>query len=157
MKKCICCNINKTNLEFGIKSSEKDGLNYYCRKCMEIKRKNYENKNPNSVKKINKNYYQKHKQNILKNKKEYRTNNPEKCKEWVLKERYNISLKDYNKLLKNQNNKCKICLKKNKLVVDHDHKTGKVRGLLCNHCNTGIGFLKENLNILKNSIKYLQQ
>lgn len=42
-----------------------------------------------------------------------------------------------------------------KLSVDHCHKTGKVRGLLCSNCNTAIGLLKEDINVLKNAINYL--
>ena len=56
-------------------------------------------------------------------------------------------------------NKCKLCGLQPETVmdlhVDHDHKTGKVRGLLCNNCNTGIGLLKESPDILRNAIKYL--
>ena len=42
-----------------------------------------------------------------------------------------------------------------RLVVDHDHKTNKIRGLLCTNCNLGIGNLKENISYLKNAILYL--
>ena len=71
---------------------------------------------------------------------------------------YNISLEDYNKMLINQNNKCDICrIGFNNLVVDHCHTTGKVRGLLCNGCNSGIGFFKENKVTILNSIEYLNK
>jgi hypothetical protein len=74
---------------------------------------------------------------------------------------YKISLEDYNNLLIEQNFSCVICkehmskFKKN-LSVDHDHKTGKVRGLLCEHCNHGLGKFKDDTNILKEAIKYLE-
>ena len=74
------------------------------------------------------------------------------------KTKYNISLEDYNKMLINQNNKCDICkIEFNNLVVDHCHTTGKVRGLLCNGCNSGIGFFKENKVTILNSIEYLNK
>lgn len=41
--------------------------------------------------------------------------------------------------------------------IDHDHKTGKIRGLLCGFCNKAIGLLKENINILRNAIHYLEK
>lgn len=74
-----------------------------------------------------------------------------------------ITIEDYNNMLKKQKNKCGICRAKihensyKKLFdVDHNHNTGKVRGLLCNHCNRGLGYLKDNKSYLKNAIKYLE-
>ena len=64
-------------------------------------------------------------------------------------------------LFRSQNNKCAVCntdrieLKRN-LCVDHDHVTLKVRGLLCDTCNRSLGLLKDNIEILKSAIKYLE-
>ena len=60
-------------------------------------------------------------------------------------------------MLKIQNGKCAICgeRKDKTLVVDHNHKTGEVRGLLCGHCNHVLGFAKDNINILNKMIDYL--
>jgi hypothetical protein len=68
---------------------------------------------------------------------------------------YNISDEEvrYNFLL--QRGACAICLEKTKLVVDHCHKTGVFRGLLCGRCNRGIGLLRDNTQDLKRAIKYL--
>lgn len=61
-------------------------------------------------------------------------------------------------MVKNQNGCCLLCnIKPKKIVVDHCHKTGKVRGLLCNECNRAIGLLKENILTLKNAINYLEK
>ena len=74
---------------------------------------------------------------------------------------YGLTLKDYNKLLKKQKGACAICGKKKAhkkgkfLHVDHNHKTGKVRGLLCAVCNTALGRLN-SVKILKKAIKYLR-
>ena len=88
-------------------------------------------------------------------------------KEHKLKTRYNITIEDYNKLLIKQNNICAICGKEEistdckgkirKLSVDHNHSTGKVRGLLCGKCNQGIGNLDENIYNLKMAIRYLEK
>lgn len=89
--------------------------------------------------------------------------NPEVTRLWQrksrLKKKYGISLEDYNKLLKDQNEKCAICYGKPeyKLYVDHDHKTGLVRGLLCHWCNFAIGLARDSSSILKNAIKYLDK
>lgn len=63
-------------------------------------------------------------------------------------------------MLKQQNDCCKICKKhkslfKTHLHVDHDHSTGKIRGLLCQKCNQGIGYFYESIASLQNAIKYL--
>lgn len=71
--------------------------------------------------------------------------------------RYSLSPEDFDDLLTNQDNNCKICsigIRDNP-HIDHDHDTGKVRGLLCGNCNTGIGLLKEDVNILLSAIDYL--
>ena len=59
----------------------------------------------------------------------------------------------------NQNNKCLICGNEQDgkdLAIDHCHTTNKVRGLLCNSCNLGLGCFKDNLDILASAIKYLE-
>lgn len=59
-------------------------------------------------------------------------------------------------LLKQSQTKCLICNSSEKLVVDHDHKTGKVRGMLCNHCNRGLGHFRDSLDALQKAIDYLK-
>lgn len=44
----------------------------------------------------------------------------------------------------------------NVAVVDHDHTTNKVRGLLCNGCNKGLGMFQENLSVLKSAVKWME-
>jgi len=73
----------------------------------------------------------------------------------------------YQELLKKQDGKCAICGisgghrsrygKICKLSVDHDHKTGVVRGLLCNNCNRGLGRFKDSLTILQAAVRYLER
>lgn len=72
-----------------------------------------------------------------------------------LKYKYGISLENYDWLLKEQEEKCKICGNKTELVVDHCHKSSRVRGLLCNQCNTGLGCFKDNPESLLKAIEYL--
>jgi len=73
---------------------------------------------------------------------------------------YGITEKEYWKLLNEQNGRCFICNKmpKNKtLAVDHCHKTGKVRRLLCDACNKYIGYIEENIQTAKNVVSYLEK
>lgn len=79
-----------------------------------------------------------------------------------IKNKYNLSEIDYNLLLIKQINKCAICdssftsLKKNPFV-DHCHKTGKVRGLLCTQCNTLLGMAKDEIDLLYKAISYIEK
>ena len=79
-------------------------------------------------------------------------------REQHLRHKYGIDLVDYNRMLNEQDGKCKICKAEVKrLVVDHCHITKRVRGLLCNHCNVGIGMLKESENIMREALNYINE
>jgi len=95
--------------------------------------------------------------------KTHKVTNPEKAKDWNLKNNYKLSLKEFNQKLEEQNNCCAICGRnfsefKKGAQVDHNHQTGKVRGLLCSPCNTAIGSLKadKGIDVLCSAISYLR-
>ena len=74
--------------------------------------------------------------------------------------RYGITIEEYEILLDKQNGCCAICLATTgavgkRLSVDHNHKTGEVRGLLCDDCNTGLGKFKDDSSLLAKAINYL--
>lgn len=82
--------------------------------------------------------------------------------------KYKLPLDEYKKMLEIQNNLCFICKlpetrklpKSNEirsLTIDHNHNTGKVRGLLCHHCNVGIGHFDDNIDLLQSAIDYLKK
>ena len=76
--------------------------------------------------------------------------------------RYGITQKEYNTMLNNQQGKCAICKRdasefNRKLSIDHDHTTGNIRGLLCMQCNLILGNARDNIDVLKNSILYLEK
>lgn len=74
-----------------------------------------------------------------------------------LMKRYNINGSHYNYILNIQERKCAICMDySERLFVDHDHNNNNIRGLLCNYCNSFIGFAKDNIQILNNMIEYLK-
>lgn len=76
-----------------------------------------------------------------------------------LKKLYNLTEERYNSILESQGFGCKICGKPwtfEVLSVDHNHKTGEVRGLLCNNCNAMLGLSGENQTILLKAIQYLK-
>lgn len=81
--------------------------------------------------------------------------------------KYGLTLEQYAKMLEEQGGVCKICEKPESyidvrfgkirpLVVDHCHTTGKVRGLLCNNCNTGLGQVADNIQWFEKAIAYLE-
>ena len=78
-----------------------------------------------------------------------------------LKRTYGITSEDYDEMYSEQEGCCLICgihqsELKSRFCVDHDHDTGKVRGLLCNGCNNGIGKLKDNYDLLYRAADYLR-
>jgi len=127
MKYCNACKCKLILGENWLSSSKK--INYYkCRSC--------------------KNKYLR----------DWRDNNPGAYKEW----KYGITQDEYIKLSDKQNNSCAICKtiqpggRHNTWHIDHEHSTGKVRGLLCWLCNSGLGKFKDNSELLKSAINYLE-
>lgn len=127
-KKCHRCQQVLSIDEFAKNRAKKDGLQERCNSCRKTHYK--QNGKPG------------HKHN------------------WLMK-KYNVSLDWYNETVIKQKNLCLICNQEQSggkgLAVDHCHKTGKVRGLLCDKCNTSIGLMRESVDILKSAIKYLEE
>jgi hypothetical protein len=93
--------------------------------------------------------------------KELVENEINKNRRYHYKSSYNITIKDYDAMYNSQEGRCKICNKhqtelKQILNVDHCHKTNKVRGLLCQACNTSLGLMKENKENILNMVEYLR-
>lgn len=111
--------------------------------------------------KSDKKYYNSNREALLASKRDYYHNRNGKIKTraWFLKNKYNLTLEQYDLMLAAQDGKCRICacISTTNLHVDHDHATGKVRGLLCSSCNTMIGLAKENPKILEGAIEYLSK
>ena len=98
--------------------------------------------------------------------KDWRKRNPERhkttAKRYKLKQQYGITLEQYNSMFDEQKGCCYICHKnqsecKRKLNVDHNHKTGRVRALLCGGCNSMIAHSKENVDTLLAGVEYLRK
>ena len=107
-------------------------IKYTCKECIRIKERTYHNKN-----------------------KEKRQHGKRKN---GLKKKYNLSIEQLNQMVLDQNNKCGICFKEmSKPCIDHNHQTGKVRKLLCFHCNVLLGHCNENIEILQSAIYYLSK
>jgi len=99
---------------------------------------------------------EKRKAYLIKYKKNHKELYANSMRKYFYKRDYNITIDEYNKIFNNQNGSCKICGRhqsefKQRLCIDHDHKTGKIRGLLCHPCNRFLGYINDDIN---NIIKY---
>ncbi len=131
MKTCLDCKKEKLPEEFYVNNASVDKLTIYCKECIKTKEKDRYYNSP--VIKVGKS-----RNNLKKNGTLLRTR--------------------YNEMLLEQNNKCGICKDELKIpVIDHNHNTGEVRMILCNGCNTMLGLGKENIQIFKNAINYIEK
>src|SRR6476661_7511687 len=90
-----------------------------------------------------------------------------KCPDYIkrkkgnkVKWKYNLTLEEYEAIINKPQGKCPICGYKSKtkpLVLDHHHETGAIREAICHWCNSGIGYFKESIVIMKEAIKYLKK
>lgn len=121
-----------------------------CKSCAKIYAAKYRAANKEKAQASSKASYNKNREAHLK-----------RMKERHFEREYGLLKFEYELLFVKQNNSCAICGKvsgkgSDKLVVDHDHETGQVRGLLCRLCNTSLGGFKDNKDLLKQAINYLE-
>lgn len=137
LKTCTKCREQKWDSEFSKDKNYSDGFKTWCKDC----RNNHQQM--------------------------CRQNNPKYTRINLLKSKYGITIEDYEMMLKSQNGVCVICgqpeTQKDKnskiqpLSVDHCHKPFKIRGLLCCKCNNMLSNARDNIEILKRAIKYLEK
>lgn len=133
MKLCKGCQNNLPDNKFSITDKKKGTLRSLCIKCS----------NEKDIER-------------------YHRERKEESRNKHLKRNFGITLEEYDALLEKQDNHCEICPRTpeengRRLCVDHDHKTGKVRGLLCTPCNTLLGQANDNEDILLKAIQYLNK
>lgn len=158
--RCCLCKNDKMHNEFSENLVTATGLSAHCKACQrqatnkwrEKKRAENEEKYNEYNRQLARKYFEKNRQKVL------QSNRLNHKKNGFLYRLRQIGLTPelYNKLQQEQNESCKICSKKRKLVVDHCHETGQIRGLLCHSCNRGLhllemGLLEVALDYLKNS------
>lgn len=154
------CKLCGTEFICGKGYKKKDTL--YC-SCF-CQSKDWKQNHADAVKKYNANY-DKVNVNRKNYKKDYHKNNVDVVKARDLYNKYGISLEDYNNILEQQENKCALCntefgdgsIIDDKMVIDHCHKSRKIRGLLHQSCNKLIGLAYENPELLEKAIIYLKK
>lgn len=172
MKICKTCKIEKSDDNFYIDPRYKSGHAPECKSCKveyrkqwnkihkesnNLKSRMYDLAHPEEKRIRNKNYYEKNKEKSLAYSRIYSRNKT-----------YGITEEIYNTILNKQGGGCAICGLKETAVgkitkrvkplsVDHDHNTGKIRGLLCEKCNHGLGWFMDNKELLINAVNYLER
>lgn len=135
VKTCSECKIEKQRSEFHKNLRTKDGLSGKCKTCQSDAHKRYYRSNADNI--------------------------SIRMKFQRIKKKYGLTKEEYYKLLNDQMNMCAICEiflnNEVKVDVDHDHKTGKVRGILCTNCNSMLAHAKDDINTLMSGIKYLKE
>ncbi len=128
---------------------------FYCFKCETYKSADFFDKHPETNMPF-------HKCNSCfeKDLAHRRNKEKERQRKDAYKHKYGITMAEYNDMFTMQNGSCAICgihqtHLKNKLSVDHCHSTGKVRGLLCSNCNTGLGYFKDSVVSLEKALSYI--
>jgi hypothetical protein len=141
-KKCSCCKEIKSLSEYNKRSDckNKTAVRYrsHCKNCTALKA---------AVK--------------WETDEEFRNQSKNNAYKHNIKKKYGVTEEQYLKIYDKQNGLCAICGQKSqtkagRLALDHCHKTGKIRGLLCVKCNAGIGMLQDDVNVLKSAILYLK-
>ncbi len=170
LKSCRVCKQEKSLKNFPTYKAKLKHEQYYtfrglCTICFLYEKKLDRIKNKEQIKILHANYYAKNKEILNKKAAIWRKKDPEKTKannrRKHLRVTYNLTIEDFENLMLLQNGVCKICKQINvfgrHLAIDHCHKTGKIRGLLCNPCNQGLGAFRDDLERMQNAINYLKE
>jgi hypothetical protein len=156
---CSKCLEELPKTSFSKDKSKKTGIHTVCKPCQ----KKQKDSRKDEAKKVRKAHYEKNKEKSSLYHKEKNSNPKVKSynKEKHLKKTYNLTLDEVEALKVKQKFRCAICktheedCSRKTLFVDHNHKTGEIRGLLCSQCNSALGLMYDSKEILNNAIEYL--
>lgn len=165
MKICNVCRLATPLNLFSKRSASKDGFSHRCKKCELLYKSEWRIKNREKYLNSCRNYRAKNKVKHNIYARNWARNNSTSRRAYYLKRSYGISSNEYEVIFKNQNGKCAICerVESSKSVlgnlkrfhVDHCHKSGKIRSLLCSNCNRALGYIKENPKIAEKMKFYI--
>lgn len=128
VKECQKCKVVQSVDNFNKRSKSKDGLQAWCKSCMKLaQRKTMSSASARA-----------------------------RSRTRARLRKYGISAEELAQLETARKGRCDICGKSRKLVIDHDHKTGKVRGMLCSPCNTALGLFRDKPKIMRRAAKYVE-
>lgn len=134
---------------------------YYLknRKEMRAAHQEYRREHKEEINAQKRGEYAKNPGKFRKEARDWRINNPQRFRAHKAESAYGISHHDFFRLVGSQKGRCRICRNPfgKSFQVDHCHRTGKVRGLLCSNCNAGLGRFRDSLKNLKRAIQYLRR
>ena len=159
MKTCKRCGERKERDEFYANPAGRDGKRPECKACTAIRRREW---------------YAANREREIQRVREWQLANPERVRENMarfvaagkrqlsnrkshLKRKYGLTLQEFDELLASQGGGCAICGNPNADNVDHDHVTGRVRGILCWNCNVGVGQFEDDIERLIAATSYLDR
>jgi RNA polymerase subunit RPABC4/transcription elongation factor Spt4 len=135
--------------------------NTWCKNCSRSYRQAYYERNKERVKAKVGAYREAHPDKVRECNRQYAKRTKDQRRAYWLDKFYNLTPDDYDAMLEKQGGVCAVCKGGNdsnrwsRLVVDHDHENGKVRGLLCDTCNRAIGLMKDNPLLVFGAYRYL--
>lgn len=146
MKRCPTCGERKELTDFHKNACSPDGRQYLCKPCKSAQYRKAKEDNPEKLREQSR---------------RWRCDNPRAAWSIKLKNRYGITADDWEVLLEAQGGGCAICGTTTNLwdtlFVDHNHETGRVRGLLCNACNLVLGYAQDSPERLRAAAVYLER
>lgn len=164
-KTCSACKQAKPTTQFGKRTASKDGLAIVCKPCNNAISKAWRKANPGGNTESVRQWKLRNPDKVKNYIKKRRSEQPEKVSAVWRKHKYGITAQQYDAMLLSQSGRCAICAKEfhhvgrktHKPQVDHDHATGKVRGLLCTECNHGLGRFMDSPERLLKAVEYLRR
>lgn len=168
----IGCQLTKTKCR-KCYQKQKDQEKYYKDPAKAMQKvKEWQDAHPERVKEVKRESYHRHREELLAKGKIYRDANKDEIGERVraryaankeefkykrIAQVYGLGKEEYLEMVKDQDSACAICKVETTLVIDHDHKTGKVRQLLCGDCNTTLGFIeRRGIDVFASAGEYLK-
>jgi hypothetical protein len=171
-KLCRECQVEKPADQFHKAKKASDGLQYRCIACSKLYHAQRYLKEKDKIQQQIQAYRAANKERLVEAGARWRSENREKVRVYQrttnLRKNFGLSLEEYASMEASQNSCCAICKRPEtyihkatnevaRLAVDHCHKTGKVRALLCKSCNNGLGLFKDDADVLASAIAYLKE
>lgn len=155
-KRCRKCDVDKSLDQFPLRKEARDGHGYVCRQCRNADRTAYAVRE--RERRANDPEFRDRRRSYERS---YRARTERRLRSLHYKRTYQVSVEEYDRLFAEQGGCCAICKGKpsrtKHLHVDHCHETGRVRGLLCDSCNLGLGSFKEDPERVTKAADYLRR